>query len=109
MIGATFKSDGREVIFSSRTKCNLSADRRGRMYAVASRGPGFQAGVFRFQGVRKSATARHFGLAVEIELADAKRALQKSLANYDELAPAITKKNAANRGLDVAAMRAPLC
>jgi hypothetical protein len=68
------------------------------MYAVASRGPGFHAGVFRFQGVRKSATARHFGLAVEIELADAKRAT-KSRANYDELTPAITQKNAANRRL----------
>ena len=54
-----------KVTFSLRTKCNLSPDRHGRMYAVASRGPGFHAGVFRFQGVRKSATARHFGLAVE--------------------------------------------
>ncbi|QHP66172.1 hypothetical protein EI171_01260 [Bradyrhizobium sp. LCT2] len=66
---------------------------------MASLGPGFHAGVFRFQGVRKSATARHFGLAVEIDLADAKGALQKSRANYDELAPAITQKNAANRRL----------
>ncbi|WLA66478.1 hypothetical protein [Bradyrhizobium diazoefficiens] len=38
-------------------------------------------------------------MAVEIDLADAKDALQKSRANYDELAPAITQKNAANRRL----------
>jgi hypothetical protein len=36
-----------KVTFSLRTKCNLSPDRHGRMYAVASRGPGFHAGVFR--------------------------------------------------------------
>ncbi|WP_338319649.1 hypothetical protein, partial [Bradyrhizobium ottawaense] len=37
-----------KVTFSLRTECNLSTDRHGRMYAVASRGPGCHAGVFRW-------------------------------------------------------------
>ncbi|MCA1396967.1 hypothetical protein [Bradyrhizobium sp. BRP56] len=36
---------------------------------------------------------------MKFKLADIKRALQKSRANYDELGPAITQKNAANRRL----------